>query len=456
MENPRFGIGSWGMVMRRRFLKEPQTKVNLDFFRGLQPMSKSRASQAHAAGDRLLAHGRRILCRTGLNGASEWHVPDTAQVAQSHPDSTTERVVARTPAISLTPGHFVRMMIVALPSGMTTQPDGLGGYEEGGAAGKVKITVTYDNGADTEAISSSLFIEGSKLENGKQPDAPGGGWTAIRRARTDLLLPAVMKNAQNLAAWCDGVTATITVAYIGSPRVIDLVVHEEPYGLAYDSATGGWVAPMHAGPSGGDLGNLAGPFPVTQFKASDAGNGTRALCDAAKRLCQETGPVVWYWSAFNEAIQNVTDTEAAPVTKSNTIPTFHSITSTSVGGPTTSNPNRQLQSTAACVNASRIQDSGLAVLRGKEYVIPCRFYVYAKMSTVVGSPTATFRFECDGVGTQVQLTIASGTSYAWHSTRGYIKTGLGAQQFTGMLTRVAVSAASTVSFLYILVVYDPT
>ncbi len=439
---------------RRRFLKEPQTAVALDPLRGLQLMSRNRASQVHAAADRVLAHGRRILCRTGLNGASKWHIPDTQQMSLSHPSSTDNRVVARTPPISLTPGHFLRMMFVALPSGMTTQPDGLGSYEEGGASGSVKIEVLFDNGTDTETITKEIAVEGSKLANGAQPSAEGSSWAALSRHRTQPIYPADFKNVQNLAAWCDGVTVTITVSYIGSPRVVSLVVHEEPFGFAYDANTDNWIAPMHSNDGGGSLGDLQGPFPFTKFGASDNAGGVLAITQAAKRLCQEIGPVVWYWSSWQEGNQNVTDTEAAPRATSTVGPEARSQlteNSTNFAYATA----RPLSSTAACVNATRVQDSeAQVVMRGKENVIPVRFWAYAAMSTAVGSPTATIRFACASNNSQSHLTIAAGTSYAWHSVIGYIRVGVGPENLTGIFASIAVSATSTVNIRYVMITYE--
>lgn len=99
---------------RRRFLAEPQTDAPLDALRGGVLMRRDRASAIHATGDRVLTHGRRILCQAGLHGARQWHVDDGPVGAATHPSPTAERVVLRTPAIALTPGHFPRAMLVAL------------------------------------------------------------------------------------------------------------------------------------------------------------------------------------------------------------------------------------------------------------------------------------------------------------------------------------------------------
>lgn len=342
------------------------------------------------------------------------------------------------------------MVVAALPSGKTCQPDGLGGFEDGGATGSVKIEVLFDNGTSTETITKEIGIDGSKLPNGSQPTSEGSGWAALSRHRTDPIYPADFKNVLNLADWCDGVTATITVSYIGSPRVVSLVVHEEPFGLAYDAATDNWIAPMHSGAGGESLGDLQGGFPFTKFGASDNAGGVLAVTQAAKRLCQETGPVVWYWSAWQEGNQNVTDTETAPRTSNTSAPGVQLTEASTTANYGTTRP---LISTAACVNASRVQDSeATVVLRGKEYVIPVRCWVYAKMS--VGGVSANVRFITNTVGNIVNLPIAAGTSYAWHSARGYLRTGLGPQNHTGILCNVSVDGVATVSVRYLMITYE--
>jgi len=432
---------------RRRFLDEPQTDAPLDALRGGFMMRKDRASAIHAQGDRVLAHGRRILCQAGLHGSRQWHVSDDAAGLALHPSPTDERVVLRTPAIALTPGHFPRAVLIALPSGMTEGP--LADPTDKGHFGKVKITIDLDNGA-TSTVTKTIEIPASKLANAAQPTGSGAAWANLHRRRSSLFLPPVdLKIPSNLAAWCDGVTATITVAYIGAPRVIDFVVYEEPIAFAADISAGPWPMPLHASAGGTNLGQLPGAVPLIKRSASDDGHGAECVVDAAARQVQELGPVLWSLTAWTEALQSFTAQEAD----------YQAITGTGwtelISAATTAyNAAEAGAVVGSGANARRVQDSAAAlVMRDKDNVVPVRCYVYGAMSTAAGNPTARVRFET-GADSVCEIEVPAGKGYAWRSAPGTLRCGLGAQDAGVLQVRAKVSTAGPeFRWRYLLVVY---
>lgn len=414
-------------------------------------MRRSRASAVHLAGDRVLSAGRRILARVGLNGAKSWHVPDTIVSGWSHPDSTTERVCLRTPPIPLTPGHLLKASVVCVPSGMTTQSDGLGGYEEGGVKGEVKITVAWDNGLSTPTTTKTLTLPNSKLANGAQPTGAGAAWNQLYTLTSGPMAPDDMTDPALLSAWTEGVYATITVSYIGSPRVIDLVIHEEPNALCYNLASGDWIAPMLADGSGGPLGQIHGKTPRIKRSASDPSGGSEIVVDSAVRVAQEVGPVLLYHTAWDEDAQPVADTETL----------YRAITATANytelihGSTTAAGTTRPGWSVASGANATRVQDSEASVvLRDNTNVVPVRCYVYGAMSTAAGSPTAKVRFQRDA-NEYIQVDVSAGTTYAWHSAPGFLRCGLGAQDPHAIQVS-AVVTANEFRWRYLCVVYNGT
>lgn len=440
------------MPYRRRNLNEPQTSTPLEPLRGRQLMRRARASAVHAQGDRVLSHGRRILVSVGLHGAGGWHIPDTAggEEFREYPTDDDERVVARLPPIRLTPGHFLRAVVIANPSGQT-QSDTTGDaeitYPNTGPSGRVRIAATYNNGSD-ETVTQDLVIPASGAENAAQPSGPGAAWSQLHRVFSPLLLPADMTKIANLAAWSDGVTVELTVSYVGSPRVLDLVVYEEPFALAYDLSSEGWVAPMHAAGDGGNLGALKGPVPVTKRGASDPGGGAEIVCDSAARLCQELGPVLFHATAWDEGSQSVTASETAYRSVSGTtLSSLMDATTTAWSASTAG------WSPASGANAPRVQDMAL---KSQDRVIPVRCYVYGAMSTASGSPTATVRFETADYS-MAEIAVPSGTSYAWHEAPGHLRVGLGAQDPGVFQVRGRTSTLfASFRWRYIVVVYDPT
>ncbi|WAS91590.1 hypothetical protein [Nannocystis punicea] len=433
------------MAHRKRNLNEPQTPIPLDPLRGRQFMRKDRASAIHATGDRVLTHGRRILATVGLHGASKWHVSDVALGMSPDPDAA--RIPLQLPAVKLTPGHFVHATLVANPSGMTAYTDPMGALVAGGAKGVVQIAVIYNNGADS-GVLKQISIQGSGLPNAAQPTGPGAAWSQLYRRRVACLPDVDLNDPATLAAWSDGVTARIVVAYVGSPRALDLVIHEEPYGLAYDLAGGDWIAPMHSTGSGGNLGQLTRSVPVTKFAADDPGGGAEILCDAAARLNQEIGPVLFYASGWSESQQNFASTETDPRFVSGM--TYTELAS---GLTTAFDAATSGWSVSSGANARRVQESeATTVLRDDDNVVPVRCYVYGRMTT--SGPTATVRFETASYSI-AQVPVPSGTAYAWRSAPGHLRCGLGAQDPTVVQVRAATSTGGgTFQWLYLVMVYE--
>jgi hypothetical protein len=404
----------------------------------------------------VLRNGYRKIARVGLNGAKSWHMGETANgtSTQLKPTANVERVCLRTPPVAITPGHLLRVAVVANPIVETEAivdagPPAL--YGNVGCQGEIKITVAFDNGTDTPTVTKVITLPNSQLQYGAQPTGSGAAWGSLITRETGPIWPDDLTDPLTLAAWTEGVTATITVAYIGSPRVIDLTIYEEPNALCYDLSSGAWIAPMHANSGGGPLVSLLGKTPRIKQSGSHPGGGTEIVCDAAARVIQEVGPVLFYHSAWDEDAQLVASTETTPKTITATSPNY---TELLTGVTTAAGTTRPGWSTSSGANALRIQDSGPMVLRDNEGVVPVRCYIYGAMSTAVGSPTATVRFQTD-TAEFVQVAVSAGTTYAWHSAPGKLRCGLGAQDPHAIQVSAIVSA-QTFNWRYLMVVYDGT
>lgn len=429
---------------RRRLLNEVQTSPPLDPLRGGQIMRRSRASAVHATGDRVLAHGRRVLLQVGLHGSDAWHVSDNAVTTMlEHPDPDAERVVARLPGITLTPGHFPRLYVVANPSGMTATA---GPVTAQGAKGIVRLRCDFDNGVDSPTVTKSLAIPGSSEANAAQPTGAGAAWTNLHRRRSQLITPTDLTKIANLAAWSEGYVVSMTLSYVGSPRALDVIVVEEPFGVAYDVSAGDWIVPLHADAQGGNLGQLPGVWPVVARSASDVGAGAEVVVDAARRLSQEIGPCLFYTSAWEE---NDGDFSSAEVAARSVIGTaWTELIADDTAAYRAADAGWSLSSGA---NARRVQDSATAgVLRDNTNAVPVRCYVYGRMAGA--ATTATVRFETGPES--VSEVAVSGTSFAWHSAPGTLRCGLGAQDPTACQVRAKTSGATaTFEWRYLLVTY---
>lgn len=430
---------------RRRTLADAQTSIPLDPLRGGLLMRRSRASSVHATGDRVLSHGRRVLLQVGLHGADEWHVSDNAVggvLAHPHPD--TERVVARLPGITLTPGCFPRLIVAACPSGMTATA---GPVTAQGAKGIVRLACSFDNGIDSPTTTTSIAIPGSTEANAAQPSGAAGAWSHLYRRRSPLITPANLASLANLAAWSEAVTCSMTLSYVGGPRAVDVTVVEEPFAYARDVSAGGWLIPLHANQQGANLGQLPGPWPVVERSASDAGAGAEVLTDSARRLSQEIGPVLWSATTWNESGGDFTSTEAPARSAVGTA--WTELLSASTAAYDADAAGWSLSSGA---NARRVQESEpTVVLRDKTNAVPVRCYVYGRMSTA--GPTARVRFESSAESI-AEVAVPAGTSWAWRDAPGTLRCGLGAQDPTvGQVRATTSDAAASFEWRYLLVTF---
>lgn len=405
------------MPYRKRNLVDLPTGTPLEPLRGLTLAKRSRTTAVLAQGDRVLSPGRRILLRAGLAGSAGWHVVDfPIGPLQQRPNATDYRVVARAPAVRLTPGHFPRMWLIADPSGQTEDDVGAGPFYTG-VRGYVRITATFDNGLDTVVVSQEIKVPPSLEDDGVQPQSAGGAWTHLHRRWATLLQPADLQSIADLAAWSDGVTCSLELAYRGSPRVVDCVVFEEPVAVARDIATGDAMIPLHANGQGGAAGPVFGKVPLIRRSASDTGGGAEALADAARRLATETGPIVWTASTWEEAAQPRADLEA--VARDITSTTWQEVLSGasaySAAGPG--------WSPSAASGGARVEDSeATVVLRDADRVCKVRVWVYAKTSSFAGS--GSFRVQAAPYNA-IDVAV-TGSSWGWFSADGFLRTGIGA------------------------------
>lgn len=437
------------MPFRRRLLSESQSAPPLDVLRGGHPMKRSRASSIHATGDRVLRHGRRILLHAGLHGAQEWRIsnaePGSGGGSQIYPMKGDEQVVMRVPAVPLTPGHFVRVGLIAIGSGAREKVSGIG-YVGDGAGGKVRVTATYSNTGGPVDVAHTIKLPGSAEQYHAEPTEAEGAWTHLRRVRSPLLLPADMADTSELAAWTDGVTVELELVFIESPRVVDLIVWEEPLAVARDLAAGDWVMPLHAGVGGGNLGQLAGGVPLIRRTSTDPGGGAEIIADAARHLCQEIGPVLLSYTTWSESDQGlIEEARAQTVTSLTWIELLSSEVEYS--------DLDQGWSASSGAGARRVQESEEhVVMRDVDNVVPVQCWIYAAMDSPGVSASVRFATEAYSVA---EVLVDSDT-WAWYSVKGTLRCGLGAQdpivlQVFGRANHIGAE----LSWRYLVVAFDP-
>ena len=223
-------------------------KPQLGPYAGLKLAKDSRARAPLGAQDKAPALGRRIICSQSLRGDSTWLVPDTDPVSatQDYPRPDGVRPVGRA-RCNITPGHFLQLSIVMVPSGETQTNEGPGDEQSGGIGGEVQVAVTWtDQGAGTETTTETQTLTVSGELFGAAPAAP---WSTIAVRNITIVHPAGVTFDHSVRnKWTQHVSAEIELRNIGGARIIDAVVVERPWSIAREADDAGHGAAQRKSP----------------------------------------------------------------------------------------------------------------------------------------------------------------------------------------------------------------
>ena len=129
-----------------------------------RPMKRDRVMSSFADADRTLGNGSRVLGRVGLHGEAAQQIVSTTTssgAVQVYPLKTASRVAMRGKYL-LTPGHFVRVSVLALPSGATQKLSG-GSYVLDAVVGWIDVTAQFSGGA-SDTVTHTFSLPASDLQ----------------------------------------------------------------------------------------------------------------------------------------------------------------------------------------------------------------------------------------------------------------------------------------------------
>ncbi len=355
---------------------------------------------------RILPHGRRLLARAGLGGGTAFMVPDGTNphnVSKIYPNKTSERVMARQKC-RLTPGYTIRVTGIFAPSGPTQTPTPSGGfYEEDSGVSGVRFTVLLGNGISNVTKSITLV---PKFSNETYKALPTDLWAALEKM-TKVFNFAELKTA----GWTEGVTATITVTALGGVRPVDLTVSEEPNSDAQQDDTHRECSIPMVKAAG-----VESEYAITGYSyTGNARGGSHQAAKSMRDQRQVCGPMLAYWSCWNEAVATVGATEGVAVSATST--SFADILGNSVTTWASTNPGWSVSSGGT---ARTLEQSGPLELRGVNGVVPviCRAY----MKSGGGGSTATVKLQTESYSLR-ELTSTS-SSYAWVEGLAWMRCGI--------------------------------
>ena len=121
-----------------------------------------RVRSVHSQLDCLLGNDRNVVARVGLHGAEAFQILSVNPInalLQVYPQRSVYRTVARVPAFTLLPGHYLRLSALISPSGMTNK---LGGplWTGDGAYGEIAAAVTW-GGPSADTTTHKIILPAS-------------------------------------------------------------------------------------------------------------------------------------------------------------------------------------------------------------------------------------------------------------------------------------------------------
>lgn len=407
---------------------------------------RDRVMSSFANPDRLLADTRRVIGRVGQHGSEKMSVGSANPVSatQVYPTATAARVAMRA-RFQPTPGCFLMLSALVLPSGSTQVFSAETGWTPAGAAGELRVTVVFTGtSTSTVTFSKTLPVSGEKWAGEKQ--TAGAAWSALTRVEIPLIYPADAKaNASDLRAYSQMTLCDVTLAHVGGVRVVDAVIQEVPYGHVRDVGVDTvYATPMSVDGSGAIVKTYPLEFPVEAKSATDPCYGTKLLADVVHRQHTSLGSILAQWSAWDETTQPVSATDAAAV--STTSLTYVSMLNPAITAWAAANPGWSLSSGGAA-QQYRTSNSG-RVMRDKNAVVPVRVWAWCFRT---GTGTSTLRLQ-SGNAAIAEVSVSSSTE-GWRSGTGYLRCGLGPEDPSVLVLLGKSTGGSSVSVRHLIVEY---
>ncbi len=390
---------------------------------GGRPAKRSRVHSVHSGQDSIIGHGRRTLMRVSLGAAEEFEIVSLSATSalQRYPLKGIPRDRARA-KIRLTPGYFPELRVLALPSG-ALQKFNLGTYIPDGAGGQVRIEVEFDNGVDPpETVTTELTPPTSLLTNNAEPPVAqvGAAWNALRYVKTGLITPeGVFQDVSVLEKWADNVTVTMKIQFVGSIRPVDVSVSEAPAHFANKYTDTSWATHAYTGADGQGLQTYPSDYPVQRASEAVGGDPTRGtlqLTGVPLRQAQRFGPVIYNFTAHDEATADVSVSQQSAFSVATT-------TFTHIPTPTATAYDADTPGVSASSGGSSRQYDTAGkerILRDKNAAIPVRVFLEARLSA--GGATGTVRVQSAGYH-YVEIPVTSVGLFADHEATLYVRAG---------------------------------
>jgi hypothetical protein len=337
------------------------------------------------AQDGVAAGCRRVVGVWGLGGHEEFHVPASGtpvlQVAPvgNFPDRETWRAAGAIRVSEVFPGSLLAVRVYYLPSGATQYEDPPGTWNPGGGFGAVQIEHTWTSGPTTDGpLLDELQLMPSQLADASAPTGEASFWQATDYAEI-LLRPTDYDDESTATAWAEGASVELLLSLRGAPRIVAIVVYEQPLRVVYDHDN--LVGAVH-----GQAGVEAPQTQMPQLEPPDGASYEEHRFGAARTVAvatrqSELGPWLCQLVAWDESTQLYYQ-GVTPISVSS--PTFVDVLDQAEDRYERDRPGWIVA--AAHAQQHALSDAGL-VLGGEAVVVPARVLLEAYLTGAANRAT---------------------------------------------------------------------
>ena len=270
-------------------------------FNGLQLMKQGPVAALMKAQDHVATLSRRVVASGGMRGSETFLTPDTdpEAMANTHQGPDERRRIGAG-SVDVTPGCFLRLWALVVPSGETQ----ITGTTPGGATGQIEVACTWtDQDGLTETTSHIIGLPSSLVAFGAQPTVM---WDDLHTVSLIDIQPPGVANTAELRRWSRSPNVQVEIFAVGGARVVDAVVFEQPADVAFEADDDGeeWTSHLYAAESPDGAGQPL-QYPWQRFSEvtpdGDPRGGTLHLLDVHHAQHQRLGPTLFSWAGARES-----------------------------------------------------------------------------------------------------------------------------------------------------------
>lgn len=251
------------------------------------------------AQDTLVGPSRRTMSEWGLRGADTWPWDETSAI-EFWPTLPEYRVVQPLLPVRFTPGSYLRLKVLFVPSGNTRDVISVTADHP---EGWIRITTIWQNGFNSSGPDVFELQLPPAAGDGLLPAGESEVWGEIRELDLiELFPPDVDDESEISVQFCERTRALVQIEIRGGIRVIDGVLVEHPLRHTQSNITGDAQSCHGAVQGAGPPLVAMSPVPVTDRRNpalfNDDRFGSLKLLRTAHEQSEALGPKVLTWNPW--------------------------------------------------------------------------------------------------------------------------------------------------------------